>query len=116
MPSFNISICASKTSLKMDFYYFGYFQISKNYFPYYQEEIEMADLYNATYTCYSYYLNNSEFFNTGNPYDTTWGKMSIGESYIGEEEEPNNLNFFIVISELFPENEKFYKRKLISKT
>ena len=119
LPSFNISICPSKRGLTMDFYYFGYFQIYKNYFPYYQDEVnyyqEGSSLIN-NYTCYRYYLNNSEFYTTDNPFNRTIAKMNIAESFIGEEEEPNDLNLFIIISELFPDNANFQNRKLSSKT
>ena len=119
LPSFNISICPSKRGLTMDFYYFGYFQISKNYFPYYQDEVnyyqEGSSIIN-NYTCYKYYLNNSEFYTTDNPFNRTVAKMNIAESYVGEEDEPSDLHLYVIISELFPDNFNFKKRKLSSKT
>ena len=119
LPSFNISICPSKRGLTMDFYYFGYFQIHKNYFPYYQDEVnyyqEGSSIIN-NYTCYKYYLNKSEFYTTDNPFNRTVGKMNIVENYIGEETEPSDLDLYIIISELSPNNTDFKKRKLTSKT
>ena len=58
----------------------------------------------------------SEFYTTDNPFNRTVGKMNIVESYIGEETEPSDLDLYIIISELIPNNIDFKKRKLTSKT